>query len=729
MKLMSFKLRDFHCLLWAAAVVGIMAAPTRGQNRFATSDNLSGYVHWIDLYDAQNNRIDPNAENPQPYSPARTCGRCHEFDTISHGWHFNAVDPDAEHGRPGQPWIWSDHRTGTHLPLSYRGWEGTHNPDDLGLSRWQVAAKLGGFLPGGGVGSKDSLAATPGPVDGEPPEGFEDRTNVTGELPVDCMLCHRNQGNGYSPFAWTEQIEVENFAYAPVVALGLATVSGNMSRLKDDFDPTDEEDREKLPKVTYETSRFRGDGKVFFDLVRKPKSDSCYYCHTNMSADSLQGERWLHDEDVHIRAGLACADCHRNSLDHHTVRGFDGESHVAGTLAASLSCQGCHMGGQDEESELARGGRFGAPKPEHKGLPPLHFEKMTCTACHAGPALSAEVPRQVNSIAHRLGEHIKRTGEELPGIRGLVNLPVNYADLKRLAKNSEAAKVEAEASGTTAAAVSNTAEAGLLGEAQTAGKYTPHRMMWPSFWGTILDGKVTVLNPEQAYEVVRKPLRVRRDFVEELSKVKLSSSAKKEILGEDRARTREDDWTDEEKEKMAAAEEVARKEQVEEKVAEALEAIEKEFEGTQAVFVSGGVGFVRATSAAENASEGASESLLQEVGANVLGDVAEPYAWPLGHNVRPARQSLGATGCYECHADSSLFFNAQLEPVGALPGQSTTAIATSELQGVDMVRLSTWSQLFAGRESFKIAGIAALGLTILVTLCALAINVGAIWRR
>lgn len=721
---MSFKLRAC-CLLSCIWIILGIGGDALGQNRFATSDSMSGYVHWIDLYDVENNRIDPTAENPLPYSPAKTCGRCHEFDTISHGWHFNAVDPEAEHGRPGQPWIWSDDRTGTHLPLSYRGWKGTHDPDELGLSRWQVAAKLGGFLPGGGVGSKESLAATPTPAEGEVPEGFEDRTNVTGELPVDCMLCHRNQGSGYSPFAWTEQIEVENFAYAPSVALGLATVSGNMTRLKEDFDPTDEADREKLPKVTYETSRFRGDGKVFFDLVRKPKSDSCYYCHTNVSADSISGDRWLHDEDVHIRAGLACADCHRNSLDHHTVRAFDGEKHPAGSLAASLSCQGCHMGGQDQESEFARGGRFGAPKPAHKGLPPLHFEKMTCTACHAGPSLSEEVPRQINSIAHRLGEHIKRTGEELPGIRGLVNLPVNYSELVETGEEAESSD---ESSGLTDSPGAELQTTGLLGESQTAGKYTPHRMMWPSFWGTITDGKVTVLNPEQAYELVRKPLRVRRDFVEELSKVKLSSSDKKEILGEDRARTRESDWTEEEKEKMAAAEEVARKEQIEEKVAEALEAIEKEFEGSQAVFVSGGVGFVRATASAE-AKEGESTSLLNEIGSDALGEVAEPYAWPLGHNVRPARQSLGASGCYECHSDTSLFFNAKLEPVGALPGQQVAAVTSSSLQGVDMVRLSTWSQLFAGRESFKIAGIAALGLTILVTLCALAINIGASWRR
>ena len=144
-------------LLCAAAIVLCARPQLMAQGRYATSDNHSGYVHWIELVDENNTKIDPTAEFPKPYSPEKTCGRCHEFDTIAHGWHFNAVDPQTDAGRPGQPWIWSDARTGTHLPLSYRGWDGTYDPDVLGLSRWEVAAKLGGYLPGGGPGAKSSL--------------------------------------------------------------------------------------------------------------------------------------------------------------------------------------------------------------------------------------------------------------------------------------------------------------------------------------------------------------------------------------------------------------------------------------------------------------------------------------------------------------------------------------------------------------------------------------------
>lgn len=694
---------------WLAA-----AAPTaRAQSRFATSDSQSGYVHWIDLYDASNKRIDPNAENPAPYSPEKTCGRCHEFDTISHGWHFNAVEADADSGRPGQPWIWSDERTGTHLPLSYRGWLGTFDPDKLGLSRWQVAAKLGGFLPGGGPGSAESLAPAveQEPPSGQtaeepteeaeeseaPPVGYEDRTNVTGSLPVDCMICHRNVGSGYSPFVWTEQIEEENFAYAPTAALGIAVVSGNSRRLKDDFDPTAEGAAEQLPKVEYQASRFRSDGKVFFDLIRKPDNGACYYCHTNVPASTIGGSRWLHDEDVHVRAGIACADCHRNGLDHHTIRGFEGEQHLAGTAATSLSCQGCHLG-NDAQEALALPGRLGAPKPQHKGLPPLHFEKMSCTACHSGSMPQDTAPRILNSIAHRLGEHIKRTGSESPAIVGPVPLPLNWQPTP-----PDIGHEDADNAADPAHAV--------------AGKYTPQRLMWPAYWAILKNDTITPLNPAEVYDLIRRPLKVRREFTAELEEVKLSLTQRKTILGDDRARVKEDEWTQEEQAKIAAAEAEERALQVGTQMSAALAAVEEAYPDTQAVYISGGSGFIR---------DG--EEKIAMLDADKLADAAKPYAWPAAHNVRPARQSLGVNGCTDCHSDGSLFFATEVLPVGTLPEQEVVAVKLHQMQGVDVERLDRWNSLFQGRSLFKIAGLIALGLTCLIVVSACAINLSDFWK-
>lgn len=676
--------------LAVALAAGTDARLLLAQGRYATSDSGSGYVHWIELLDANNTQVDPTAEFPQPYSPARTCGRCHEFDTIAHGWHFNATDPSVDPGRRGQPWIWSDSRSGTHLPLSYRGWEGTYNPDVLGLSRWEVAAKLGGYLPGGSMAGGSAARAATSDRDGGQADNEEqnsadrDRTAITGEMPIDCLMCHGTQGSGYSPFVWTEQIANQNFAYAPTVALGLAKISGSMARLKN-LDPAAEDTASKLPKLTYDASRFRSDGTVFIDVVRTPQDNACNYCHTNASADSISGTRWMHDDDVHTRAGMKCADCHRNGLDHHTVRGFEGEQHVSGgSLMASLSCQGCHMGDQVAGADpLAQPGRMGAPKPAHWGLPPLHFDQLSCTACHSGTLPQQNTPRQVNSIFHRLGEHVKRTGGELPAVFGPVNL------------------------------LSDDAPHSL---AEGQGKYTPHRLYWPSFWGTIQDGKVVPLNPEVAYDLVRKPLKVRRDFTSELHDVSLSLSQRRELLGEDRARVKDEERTTEEREKVEAAEKQAREEQIDERMSGALAAIEERFPGKQAVFVTGGTGWVRY-----------GDEKLKILYGEELGQAAQPYAWPLAHNVRPARQALGAEGCTDCHNDQAPFFFADIQPLGLVPDQKITPVKVSDLQHADVEQLQNWNRIFAGRASFKVASLIALAATCLITLSVLAWNIGSCW--
>ncbi len=708
-------------ICWAKAVVfaALAPVPTSAQTRYATSDNQSGFVHWIDLYDANNSRIDPAEENPRPYSPEKTCGRCHEYETIAHGWHFNAVFGNVDKGRPGFPWIWRDPRTGTYLPLSYRRWRGSWSPDKIGISRWEMAAKIGPYTPGGGVGSLESLTAwaervaggssaadgteellseSAADVDAEDREGAVeqdgdqgtappsnayvgvDRSHLTGALPVDCMICHRNSGSGYSPFVWSEQVEEQNFAYAPTAALGLAVVTGNVSRLKDDFDPREEGAADRLPKVRYDLGRFRADGKVFFDLVRKPTNDACYYCHTNMAADAVNARRWVHDEDVHLRAGMQCADCHRNGLDHHIIRGFPGEKHPAGNLAAAFSCQGCHLGTAGSEPRSGPDtGRLGAPRPAHRGLPPVHFDRMTCTACHSGPRIDAALERQVNSMAHELGKHVKRTGAELPGILAGIPLPVTYQGVRRL---------------------------------------TPHRLVWPSYWGVLEKNRVRPLHPERAYELVRRPLRVRKDFAEELSEVRLSLTQRRALLGEDRARVKEEEWTKEERRKIAAEEAKIRQQQVRERMAQALAAIEEAYPGARAVFVSGGTAFVRK-----------GDDAIQELDQQILGDAAAPYRWPLAHNVRPARQSLGSGGCTECHSETSPLFQASFRAIPVLPGQETEELVVHQWQRLDRKMLSRWNQLFQGRDIFKLLGWLALVAAATVTFGAVGWNLGAWWRR
>ena len=664
------------------------------------SDGDARFRHQIDLYDFDNRKITPDSD--RPYSSWRTCGRCHDYETISHGWHFNAFDPDAVAGRRGEPWIWTDGVTGTQLPLSYRDWSHTFDPRKLGITKWEMTKQFGGRIPGGQVGmeptatteeteaddpesggdgeqSTDDAAADAEDQTEEEEEAVVNRWPFSGSLEIDCMVCHAVPGV-YDFNARRDQIANENFAWAATAGLGIGAVDGDVSRIKDDADLEDEATQAKIPKVTYDARRFAADGTVFMDLIRQPDSNACYQCHSNRAVDENGIQpRWIHDEDVHLRAGMLCTDCHRNGIDHHIVRGFDGETHPGGQPVETLSCSGCHLGGTSDQPDSVptdvhrRAGRLGSPQPLHAGLPPLHFEKLSCTACHGGPAPREEALGVMTSLAHGLGEKGHRSGNELPLMRGPV-----------FTKGED-------------------------------GRVYPQRTMWPAFWGTIKDGKIEPLAPNRTYEIVRKALRVRKDFVTELLQPKLSSKVLKEVLGEDRARTKPEEWTDEEQAKVDAQQAEDGRALFEEKVYAGLEAIEEELETDSAVYVSGGIVYGR----------GEEEDKLTQL------DVDDPAAtemisWPMAHNVRPAGWSLGVGGCVECHSESGLIFASTVTPAGPAPdhGESVTM---ASLQEVSADQRLTWNELFQGRKSFKyiIAGsVTVLLMTIMIGIGAIAARFG-----
>jgi len=628
-------------------------------------------VHWIDLYDANNKKINL-AETDEtkkakltPYSPVKTCGRCHDYKAIASGHHFNAMHEDVVLGRRGEPWTWEDSRTGTQIPLSYRGWKGTYDPSELGISARDFVLKFGHHLPGGGPGEpleEQANEAPREPAAKAPPEGEDaaaNRWSLSGELAVDCMMCHTGD-NSYSPEIWWEQIQEENFAWAPTAALGLAHIDGKVSRLPDDFDPetADESSTRRLPTTAYVPLRTNADGKVFIDVVREPHNNACYYCHSSRLAGEGVPPEWMHDEDVHIRAGMSCTDCHRNGIAHHTVRGFEGEEHPSGKSVATLSCRGCHM---DDDPDS---GRFGAPKPLHKGLPPIHFDKLSCTACHSGPRPDEQASLVQTALAHGLGLKMHDHGDTPPGIAA----PVFKRD-------------------------------------GADGVLYPHRMMWPAFWGTMKDGKITPLNPEAVYDATRKTLRVRDEsFAEEVMDADLSSSDKKELLGEDRYRVKEDELTEDEKAKLADAMAERGRKNWQEKLAGALNDLKEIVEdGAVPAYVSGGKSY-------RLAQDGTAEEFDNEA--------AKPYAWKLAHDVRPARWSLGVNGCYDCHAAGAPIFEGKVTALGQAPDdeplmQAMYEIAESEF---DKTKLDAWNQSFQGRTAFKWLGFVSSGTVGLILL-------------
>ena len=64
---------------------------------------------------------------------------------------------------------------------------------------------------------------------------------------------------------------------------------------------------------------------MFFDVSGGVPADRCYFCHTDINVDLHGTQKWQEDQDIHLTAGLTCVDCHREGLEHNTIRGYEGE--------------------------------------------------------------------------------------------------------------------------------------------------------------------------------------------------------------------------------------------------------------------------------------------------------------------------------------------------------------------------------------------------------------------
>ena len=436
-----------HALILVLPAVGALAQPEAPPGALRT-DSRARYVHRITLYDREGQAIDPTDELAPPYSPKMTCGKCHAVGSVARGWHFNA--PLDEHagggpaGRAGEPWLSWDEASRALTPLSGRHWPGVKAPREAGLSAWEFTLRFGRHTPGGGYGDL--------PAEAVAASDESRRWEISGPLEIDCLFCH-SADNQHDPAEAARQIEKQNFQWAPTAALGLGVIRGEARHVPDDYNPfappNPDFPEQALPTVRYDLSRFDADQRVLFNLTRRPPVERCYFCHTTRAVGPQAAPRWQAPADVHIAAGMLCVDCHRNDIGHQITRGYPQEVNERGDAAIwALTCEGCHLGAalhatpaggvreslppdraeaaaQRPESaqaaaprpEWALGGAFAAPRPEHRGLPPVHFEKLTCTACHSGPWPAAYATRVQTSMAHGLGLPRKeRTDDEAPEI-------------------------------------------------------------------------------------------------------------------------------------------------------------------------------------------------------------------------------------------------------------------------------------------------------------------------
>ena len=418
-------------LILTLCVYGLFFNTLAWAQNFRT-DSRAPYVHEISVYDGEADRVDFKDQfDARPYSPSVTCGKCHNMDVISQGWHFN-LKGGSEDGRRGEPWIWVDPSTRSQIPLTYRNWPGAFHPDQLGLSEWDMVMTFGRHMAGGGPGT------------GDPNVNNIDRPGrwpMSGNLEIDCMICH-SADPSYNAEVWAVQIEKQNLKWAPSAAAGLASVLGTAEDLSEDFDPEFPEFSDpgaEPPRTRYDQSLFGTNSLLYFDIAKKPRDERCYYCHTTQPVDGTR-PKFAEGVDIHLSAGMGCSDCHRHGLDHRIDRGIADQSNSS-EAAVWLTCRACHIGQPESGDPELLGGQMGAPIAQHKGLPPLHLEKLSCTACHSGPWPSAQSRGVQTSLAHGLGlAREDRQASDLPMLVESVFLQ------------------------------------------QDDGVIAPHRLLWPAFW-------------------------------------------------------------------------------------------------------------------------------------------------------------------------------------------------------------------------------------------------------
>ncbi len=563
-------------------------------------------VHVLKLYDEHEGVIRPDDQPLLPYSTRYTCGECHNYDKITEGWHFNAGLDSIAEGRRGQPWIYVDWTTATQIPLTMRDWPGTFKPADVGMSALDFVSHFGRHMPGGSVGENETHHDVENAM----------RWMVSGALEANCMSCHDAEA-AHDQAEYAKQTVKQNFRWAVAATSGFAKVEGSARSMPDNYDiyyGTDPDNAKAIPpSVTYDETRFNEKNEVFFDVVRKVSNERCYYCHSTKTVQPEQ-ERWEAEDDVHLAAGMMCVDCHRNGLDHQMIRGFEGEAELTNEPArAAFTCEGCHIPNEDGSAPLV--GRLGAPIPAHDGIPTIHFEKMSCTSCHTGSWPEDNAPRVKTSRAHALGTHgVDKSDEAMPDI---------YAPV--FVRGSD-------------------------------GKIAPHKLFWPSFWGTVVlggDGKVSPMPTETVRPVIDRILAdraaVATALADSIARADSIATAIADSLAAldslataiDTTEVEELAVTPDESETVPINKPVWS--QLDEAmIQEVLGELTKLDSTTIPVFI--------------NAGKLYRVSLRNQLLTDAH-PAAKAYSWAIGHDVRPAAQSLGVRGCNDCHSpDAPIYF-------------------------------------------------------------------------
>ena len=228
--------------------------------------SMSPPPHLIPVYaesetGEKGEQITPDTEFPMPFSTRWTCSDCHNYDLVKKGWHFNVMDSNIPSGRPGEPWVYYDSKLCIQIPLSYRGWQGTFRPEQIGLSEYKFTKIFGRHIPGGGPGEIDTTEADE-----------IGRQLLSGKLEINCLACHNaHYGQDMGGLGgYAVQVSRENFRWAATASCEFATVTGSAAQMPMTYDPfMPDPDQKNAPTVNYHKEAFNENNEVLFQIVRQ----------------------------------------------------------------------------------------------------------------------------------------------------------------------------------------------------------------------------------------------------------------------------------------------------------------------------------------------------------------------------------------------------------------------------------------------------------------------------
>ncbi len=377
-------------LFLVALIIVILLQPKTDSRKQGFDRQLvtkTGVCPPFNLYDEDGNIIDPiNGINAyKPYSPKQTCGKCHNYNLITEGYHFQQGKgekvPEVMANR--YQWVLFPGNYGGNwcspAPLyNYLSKKQNKSAKEMDMTSFTfLTSGCGTCHPGAGSfefdrdGHRydkymDSVGFVAGGENNFDGDYYKSHWNRSGVGEADCMICHLPE---YKFKDRNEHLLKWNFRWMATAGSGLAEVTGSV--------------KDTVPlSVSYDLAKFDKSGKVSMHLVREPRTETCLNCHSKPQWKK-RGASFTANTDVHIAKGLKCVDCHfagsmavdpkiRGKEVHQFGKGDDPSGWVRNDLDNTVrECKDCHLTGY-----------YNAPIAKHEWLPELHLKELSCQACH-----------------------------------------------------------------------------------------------------------------------------------------------------------------------------------------------------------------------------------------------------------------------------------------------------------------------------------------------------------